>query len=88
MSFTKTFRKSNKVYEAAKNFASCSCSANETKNNALFSDIAGFAVSVFLFFVVGFVCLSGIVGSILLNLIVLLITLLGCKFTRKSQSAY
>ena len=47
MSFTKTF-KSNKVYEAAKKFASCSCPANETNNNALFSDIAGFAVSVFL----------------------------------------
>lgn len=87
MSFTKTFAKSNKVYEAAKNFASCSCPANESKNNALFSDIALVAVSVFLFLVLGFVCLSGIIGSILLNLIALIILLKGCKFTRKSQSA-
>lgn len=87
MSFAKTF-KSNKVYEAAKKFASCSCPANETNNNALFSDIAGFAVSVFLCLVTGIICLSGIIENIILSLIALISILLGCNCTRNSQSAY
>ena len=35
MSFRHMFKKTNSVHEAAKDFASCSCFANKTKNIAL-----------------------------------------------------
>ncbi len=82
-----TFGKTNNSFKAAKKFASCSCPANNMNNNVLFSDIAIFAVSVFLCIAIGFLSIFDIIGIIILNLIVLLNILLGNKFARKSQSA-
>lgn len=83
VSFRQTFGKSNKVYEAANNFASCSCPANKT-NSAFYQTLQ---VLQCLFLIIGFICISDIIGIIILNLITLINILIGCKFTRKSQSA-
>ena len=87
MRFMNVFATSNKSSEAANNFASCSCSANKTEYNAFFSDIAGVAVSVFLC-IMGIICISDLIGIIILNLIALISILIGSKFMRKSQPAY
>ena len=54
MSIRHAFSKANNSFKAAKKFASCSCPAKNMNNSALFTDIAVFAVSVFLCIALGF----------------------------------
>jgi hypothetical protein len=88
MSFRQVFKKTNNVHEAAKDFASCSCFANKTENIALFFRYCLICSVCFFIFAYELLCLSGIIGIIILNLLALSSILLRCKFTWKSQSAY
>ena len=81
MSFGHMFRKTNNVHEAAKDFASCSCFANKTKNIGLIFRYC--LLCSVCFFVLGYeiICLSGIIGILIINLLALRGILFRCKIT-------